>query len=97
VTDGFAVVPGLLVDLAGGISDVQAQLDATRDLTDDVGPALGSDVLVAALDHFVSGWRDGRKQISTEVGALAAMLTQAAAGYSDADSALAAAIPDGGS
>ncbi|MGH8891498.1 MAG: WXG100 family type VII secretion target [Acidothermaceae bacterium] len=93
----FTVSPDDLVDLAARVADVQGYLDGTRDLVDDVSAALGSEVVASALDHFVSGWRDGRKQISTEVGALSQMIGQAASVYADTDGSLAASIPGGGS
>jgi uncharacterized protein YukE len=91
----FAVTPSALLELARGVSSIRAQLDATRDVVDEVSSALGSPAVAAALEHFVSGWRDGRKQISTEVGALSDMLAQAADAYADTDTSLAAAIPEG--
>lgn len=95
--DTFSVRTEDLADLAARVADVQAYLDGTRDLVDDVSAALGSDVVASALDHFVSGWRDGRKQISTEVGALSQMIGQAANVYADTDNSLASSIPGGGS
>lgn len=93
----FAVSPDELQELAYAVSAIRSQLDATRDLVDDVTPALGSDKVASALHHFVSGWRDGRKQISTEVGKLSEMLAQAAGAYSDTESSIASAIPAGAS
>jgi hypothetical protein len=93
----FAVRPDELRELAGAVSRIRDQLDATRDLVDDVSPALGSPVVESALHHFVSGWRDGRKQISTEVSKLSDMLAQAATAYSDTDASIASAIPAGAS
>jgi hypothetical protein len=91
----FAVTPDALLELAHGVSAIRDQLNGTRELVDDVSAALGSHVVASALEHFVSGWRDGRKQISTEVGALSDMLAQAAAAYSDTETSLASAIPGG--
>lgn len=93
----FSVDPDQLTALAHGVASIRDHLDGTRDLVDDVSAALGSEVVAEALQHFVSGWRDGRKQISMEVGALSEMLLQAAATYTDTDGQLAAAIPAGGS
>lgn len=93
LADGFAVVPSDLLELAQGVSTIQAQLDATPDLVSDLSAALGSSEVASALHHFAAGWRDGRKQISTEVGALSQMLTQAAEAYSSTDSSIASAIP----
>jgi hypothetical protein len=89
----FHVNPDELTILSAAISRVRDQLDGTRDLVADCTPALGSDVVAAALEHFASGWRDGRKQIASEVGALSEMLAQAAATYIETDGDLAAAIP----
>ena len=93
----YTVTPELLVDLAQRVLDVQAYLDGTGEFVDEIESALGSDDVASALHHFVSGWRDGRKQISTEVGELSDMIAQAANVYADTDSCLASSIPGGGS
>jgi hypothetical protein len=86
-----------LDSLAAGVGAVKRELDATPDLVGDCSAALGSAVVSSALSSFVSGWRDGRRQISTEVGALGEMLSQAARAYAETESGLCAAIPVGGS
>jgi hypothetical protein len=91
--DGFAVMPGDLRDLAQGASMIRSQLEATPDLVADLSGALGSPEVAGALHHFVSGWRDGRKQISTEIEALSDMIAQAAEAYCSTDSSIASAIP----
>jgi len=93
VADGFAVVPGDLLELAQDVSTIRAQLEATPDLVADLSSALGSPEVAGALHHFVTGWRDGRKQISTEIGALSDMLAQAAEAYYSTDTSIAGAIP----
>ena len=93
MADGFAVVPGDLLELAQDVSTIRAQLEATPDLVADLSSALGSSEVAGALHHFVTGWRDGRKQISTEIGALSDMLAQAAEAYYSTDSSIASAIP----
>jgi hypothetical protein len=89
----FQVSPEELVALAGSVSRIRDQLEGAADLVHDCTPALGSDVVAAALQHFVSGWRDGRKQICAEVEALADMLRQAATTYAATDGELSDAIP----
>jgi len=89
----FTVTPAELTDLAGRVTIIGNQLAATHDLVDGVADALGSPTVASALDHFVSGWRDGRKQILKEVDALSQMLSQAAIVYDDTDTSLASAIP----
>ncbi len=87
------VTPAELAELATAVGRIRDQLQGTADLLHDYAPAMGSSVVTGALAHFVSGWRDGRKQISAEVDALSQMLAQAAAAYAQTDGDLAAAIP----
>ena len=68
------VTPGELAELATAVVRVRDQLQGTADLLHDYAPAMGSPVVTGALRHFVSGWRDGRKQICAEVDALSQML-----------------------
>jgi hypothetical protein len=93
VADGIAVTPSELLELAQGGATIRAHLEATPELVSDLSSALGSPDVADALRHFASGWRDGRKQISTEVGALSDMLSQAAEAYYSTDSSIASAIP----
>jgi hypothetical protein len=92
----FEVTPSSLDSLAAGVSAVRRELDATPDLIGDCSAALGSPVVASALSSFVAGWRDGRRQISAEVGALGEMLSQASRGYAETESGLCGAIPVGG-
>jgi hypothetical protein len=87
------VTPRELAELAIAVGRILDQLQGTADLLHDYAPAMGSPVVTDALAHFVSGWRDGRKQICAEVDALSQMLAQAAAAYARTDGDLAAAIP----
>jgi hypothetical protein len=89
----YRVTPSELAGLATAMSRIGAELDGTADLVHDCTPALGSDLVGAALHHFVTGWRDGRKQICAEIDALSQMLSQASTTYGATDSELAAAIP----
>ena len=89
----IVVSPPALATLAAGIRAIGVELDATPDLVSDGESALGSAVVADALARFVSGWRDGRRQICTEVGALADMLAQASRIYAETESATCAAIP----
>jgi hypothetical protein len=89
----FQVTPDELAALAMSVSRIRDELDGTAELVRDVAPALGSELVASALHHFVTGWRDGRKQISSEVSALSQMLTQAATTYAATDGELAAAVP----
>jgi hypothetical protein len=93
---GFAVRPDELLGLAQGVAFVRADLEATRELAHDLAGATGSAELSHALEHFVAGWRDGRRQISTEIGALSDMLAQAAAAYTDTEDGIADAMAASG-
>jgi hypothetical protein len=90
--DAFQVTPATLGALGSAVGRVRDQLSLTADLSADVGPALGSDVVAGALHQFVTGWRDGRAQICADVGQLADLLNQASAVYGDTDGDLAAAM-----
>ncbi len=92
----FEVTPSSLDSLAAGVSAVKRELDATPDLVGDCSAALGPAVVASALSSFVSGWRDGRRQISAEVGALGDMLAQASRTYAETESDVCGAIPVGG-
>lgn len=93
MASAIQVTPAELAELATAVGRVRDQLQGTADLLHDYAPAMGSPVVTGALAHFVSGWRDGRKQICAEVDALSQMLAQAAAAYGQTDGDLAAAIP----
>jgi len=89
--DAFQVTPATLGTLASTVGRVRDELERTADLGQDVGAALGSDVVASALHHFVTGWHDGRAQICADVGQLSGLLTQAARVYGETESDIAAA------
>jgi hypothetical protein len=89
---GFEVTPASLGTLGTAVGRIRDQLEGTADLGQDVGPALGSDVVASALSHFVTGWHDGRAQICADVGQLSDLLAQASQVYGDTDGDLAAAM-----
>jgi hypothetical protein len=90
--DAIQVTPASLGALGTAAGRIRDQLSLTADLGEDVGPALGSDVVAGALHHFVTGWHDGRAQICADLGQLADLLTQASQVYGDTDGDLAAAM-----
>ena len=91
----FTVTASRLRELAGEVAALGARLEATHDLAADLSSAFGSDVVAEGFTHFVTGWRDGRRQIVQEVNALSRMLDQAAQVYDETDASLAAAAPVG--
>ena len=90
--EAFAVTPASLSALAAAFGRARDELERTADLGQDVGAALGSDVVAGALHHFVTGWHDGRAQICADVGQLSDLLGQASAVYGETDGDLAAAM-----
>lgn len=91
----FAVTPARLRELAAEVAAIHARLDGTKAVATELSGAFGSELVAAAFEHFVTGWRDGRRQIAREVDALSRMLDQSAHVYADTDSSLATAIPVG--
>jgi hypothetical protein len=85
--DGFAVTPSSLVQLSTSFSTIGSYLSVTPQLVGD-GSCLGSAVVAEALEDFVTGWRDGRRQIVDSIEGLAAMLAQAAQAYLSTDAAV---------
>jgi hypothetical protein len=45
------------------LDQIRVHLDGARDAIDTYDARLGSERIEEALDGFVSGWKDGRKQI----------------------------------
>lgn len=91
----FSVTPQSVAQLAGELTAVGSELDATAPLVGDCSSALGSTAAADALDGFVAGWRDGRRQICADLGSLAVMLAEAGARYLEAEGSVCAAIPVG--
>ena len=94
-TGTFTVTGSRLHELASDVAALGARLEGTRGLAADLSDAFGSDVVAEGFAHFVTGWRDARRQIVQEVNALSRMLDQAAQVYDETDASLAAAIPAG--
>jgi hypothetical protein len=88
----FTVSPSSLASLGSGVTAVRSSLDSTAALVGD-GSCLGSSIASDALSDFVSGWRDGRRQISADLDAVASMLATAAQVYLESENSVCAAIP----
>lgn len=67
---------------------IAANLNGTQHDIDQARGYLGSGELAGALDHFVSGWRDGRKRIVESTGALAKMASDTVENFISTDAAL---------
>ena len=85
-----------LAQLARQLGAVRAALArAERSLGADRA-RLGSARIGAALDDFVSGWRDGRRQLIEGIDGLAARVAGAIEAYREQEAALSAAAGGGG-
>ncbi len=84
-----------LAELARQLEAVRAALEHTKDSINAYDARLGSDRIADALDDFVSGWRDGRRQLIEGIDGLRARLTGAVETYREQEAALSAAAGGG--
>ena len=84
-----------LTELARQLEAVKAALAATKGDVDAYDARLGSDRIEGALDDFVSGWRDGRRQLMEGIDGLRARLAGAIEAYREQEAALSAAAGGG--
>jgi hypothetical protein len=68
-------------ELARQLDAIHAALDDVGDRVDVYDARLGSSRIEEAVDDFVGGWRDGRKEIRSIVEASAANVRKAAETY----------------
>ncbi|MCL6550755.1 MAG: hypothetical protein K6T37_07080, partial [Acidothermus cellulolyticus] len=74
----FAVTPQEVARLARDVAAAGAQVATIRSLAESVTAALGEPHVAAAFERFATGWSRRTGELREEIGALAAMLTQAA-------------------
>ena len=84
-----------LSELARQLEAVKAALAATNEGVNVYDARLGSARIEGALDDFVSGWRDGRRQLIEGIDGLRARLLGAIEAYREQEAALAAAAGGG--
>ncbi len=84
-----------LTELARQLSAVKAALQSTKGDVNAYDPRLGSERIEDALDDFVFGWRDGRRQLIEGIEGLAARLTGAVETYTEQEAALSSAAGGG--
>jgi hypothetical protein len=84
---------GQLVTSLGRIHD---GLAGAADEMRDGGYGTGSDAVYAALHHFQTGWKDGRKTIIQEVGDLAQAARGSAEAYLNAEDSISSNADTGG-
>ena len=84
-----------LTELARQLEAVKAALEHTKDSVNAYDARLGSDRIEGAIDDFVSGWRDGRRQLIEGIDGLRARLQGAVETYLEQEAALSAAAGGG--
>jgi hypothetical protein len=87
--------PDAMDELARQLDSIHAALDDVGDKVDVYDARLGSPRIEEAVDRFVGGWRDGRKEIRSMVAASAANARKAAETYRLAEGKIAAAAAGG--
>lgn len=80
-----------LTQLARQLESVKAALTAAKDEVNSYDARLGSARIENALDDFVSGWRDGRKQLIEGIDGLRQRIAGAIETYRQQEAALSAA------
>jgi hypothetical protein len=73
------------------LSSIHAALDDVGDRVDVYDARLGSSRIDDAIDGFVNGWKDGRKEIREGVAVASANVKKAAESYKQTEDELAAA------
>ncbi len=77
-----------LQGLANQLSTIHDALDSAADDFAEGGDETGSAVVAGALHHFCTGWKDGRRTITDEIGNLVAAVRGAAEAYEHAETQL---------
>jgi GAF domain-containing protein len=82
--------------LVGSLGRIHDGLAGAPDEMRDGGYGTGSDAVYAALHHFQTGWKDGRKTIIQEVGDLAQAARGSAQAYAQAEDSISRNAQTGG-
>jgi hypothetical protein len=82
--------------LVAGLGRIHDGLASAPDEMRDGGYSTGSDAVYAALHHFQTGWKDGRKTIVNEVSDLGQAARGSAEAYAQAEQSIARDCEQGG-
>ncbi|WP_129840767.1 hypothetical protein [Streptomyces sp. RFCAC02] len=86
-----------LTEFAPQLREVKDYMNRTGDTFDSYNDSFGDDRVVDALDSFVSGWKDGRGDISEQLEGLAKMTETVIQTVNDFEAELEATLEgDGG-
>ncbi|GAB2937334.1 hypothetical protein [Streptomyces mayteni] len=69
----MAIPLSALSEFGPQLRSVKEYMNRTGDTFDQYNDSFGDDRIVSALDDFVSGWKDGRGDISEQLDGLAEM------------------------
>lgn len=81
-----------LESLMATVRRIQKGLNETKTVVERNAWAIGSGEVVAAMDHFQSHWKDGRKHINENADTMSSMLTDSVAAYRKTDEELATSV-----
>ncbi|UED84406.1 hypothetical protein [Streptomyces profundus] len=85
-----------LQEFAPQLRSVKEYMNRTGDTFDQYNDSFGDDRVVDALDSFVSGWKDGRSDISEQLTGLADMTDTVITTVTDYEDELARTLQDSG-
>ena len=83
-----------IADTGSQLSDIKAQFDNAGQLADDLHDIIGRNELADRLNDFANNWKLNRDKLSTSLGSLSALCTQAAQAYGSTDEQLAQSLLD---
>ncbi|RKN46985.1 hypothetical protein [Streptomyces hoynatensis] len=78
------------------LRNVKEYMNRTGDTFDQYHDALGDEQVIDALDDFVSGWKDGRGDISEQLDGLAEMADTVITSVNDYEAELERTLTDSG-
>ncbi|MDT0310359.1 hypothetical protein RM780_25915 [Streptomyces sp. DSM 44917] len=94
--DRLAIPLGELEEFVPQLRSVREYMNRTGDTFDQYHDAIGDEGINDALDDFVSGWRDGRGDISDQLEGLASMGETVIRTVNDFENELVTTLQDSG-
>lgn len=95
-SERMAIPLSELQDFAPQLRNVKEYMNRTGDTFDQYHDALGDEQVIDALDDFVSGWKDGRGDISEQLDGLAEMTETVISSVNDYEAELERTLTDSG-
>ncbi|MDT0342374.1 hypothetical protein [Streptomyces litchfieldiae] len=95
-SERLAIPVAELSEFAPQLRSVKEYMNRTGDTFDQYHDAMGDERVVNALEDFVSGWKDGRGDISEQLSGLADMADTVVTTVNDFEAELERTLTDGG-